>query len=478
MLVAPTGAGKTVIAAAIVQGAVKKGKRCLFLVHRRELAVQASRKLYDAGIDAGMVVPGFPPRPQQSVQIASIQSLTARALRSATMDLPAADLVVIDEAHHATAATYGTILTAYPDAVILGLSATPARSDGRGLGRVFDCIVECPTVAELTAMGFLVPTRIFGPPDPPDLKGIKVARGDYVERELAERMDKPTLIGDIVMHYLRHGERRPAVAFAVNVAHSVHLADSFNAAGISAAHLDGTTPVDERDDILARLASGSLDVVTNCAVLTEGWDCPAASCAILARPTKSLGLYRQMAGRVLRTHPGKTDAIIIDHAGLTFAHGYINDEITWTLRDDHRVQNKSHASRMSQKGVTLAQCPECSGIRFRGQPCPSCGWRPRRGAEIIEVVDADLALIDGNNIKKQNWNDIAKSYFHAQLLYIARQKSYKPKWAYYKYLEKFGHPPRLNVAPEPEPPTPETLAWIKSRQIAYAKMKQKAATAT
>jgi superfamily II DNA or RNA helicase len=326
VLVAPTGSGKTVIASAIVAGAAEKGKRGLFLAHRRELVTQASRKLYEAGIDAGIVLPGFPPRPEQPIQVSSVQSLTARAIRTSAMEMPDADLVVIDECHHVTASTYQVILAAYPDAVILGLSATPARADGRGLGSTFDTIVECPSVAELTAADHLVPARVFAPPAP-DLTGVKVRRGDYVEAQLAERMDKPKLVGDIVTHWLRHAEGRRTVLFATSVAHSTHLRDEFARAGVVAEHLDGKTPIGERDGILARLASGAVDVVTNCAVLTEGWDCPAVGCVVLARPTKSLGLYRQMCGRILRPYPGKVDAIILDHAGSTYAHGFICDDI-------------------------------------------------------------------------------------------------------------------------------------------------------
>ena len=365
ILLAATGAEKPSSPRKSSAALSEKGKHVLFLAHRRELVTQAARKLFDAGIDAGIVLPGFTPRPEQLVQVASIQSLTARAIRTATMDMPPADLIVVDECHHATAATYRAILAAYPGAVVLGLSATPARADGRGLGTAFDCIVECPSVADLTRMQFLVPTRVFAPA-PPDLEGVKVARGDYVEAQLAERMDKPALIGDVVTHWLRHAERRRTVVFATSISHSVHIRDEFARAGIAAEHLDGSTPIDERDDILARLTSGAIDVVTNCAVLTEGWDCPAVGCVVLARPTKSLGLYRQMCGRILRPHPGKADAIILDHAGSTWAHGFIDDDIAWSLRDDRRAENKAHASRGAHKAGALVSCPECERSAFPG----------------------------------------------------------------------------------------------------------------
>jgi superfamily II DNA or RNA helicase len=474
ILVAPTGSGKTVIASAIVAGAAEKSRRALFLAHRRELVQQAADKLGHGGVDAGMVLPGYPSRPEQFVQVASVQSLTARPIRSNLIDLPNADLIVVDEAHHATAATYRAILEAYPDAVILGLSATPARADGRGLGNVFDCIVECPSVAELTRAGFLVPAKVFAPP-PPDLEGVAVRRGDYAEAELAERMDKPTLVGDIVQHWHRHAEGRRTVVFATSVAHAVHIRDEFARAGVVAAHLDGSTPLDERDDILARLAAGTVDVVTNCAVLNEGWDCPAVGCVVLARPTKSLGLYRQMAGRVLRPYSGKQNAIVLDHAGSTFVHGFVDDDIAWSLREDHRAENKAHAARGTYAAPKLVDCPECSAVRQQGKPCAACGWRPRPGAESIEVIDGDLVPVDRKSVKNKVWSPDERRRFHSQLVFIAAERGYQDGWCKHKYFEKFGQWPRGYA--EPIPPDPETRSWVKSRQIAYAKAREKAAAA-
>jgi hypothetical protein len=186
LLVAPTGSGKTVIASAIVHAAVAKGSRVLFLAHRRELVRQAHEKLYSYGIDAGIIQASFEPRLAQPVQVASIQTLWARAYRSRRMEPPPADLVIVDEAHRVRARTYTAIVASYSNAVIIGLTATPCRSDGRGLGNAFDVMVECPPVQALIEQGFLVPTKVYAP-STPDLTGVRVERGDYVESQLAER---------------------------------------------------------------------------------------------------------------------------------------------------------------------------------------------------------------------------------------------------------------------------------------------------
>src|SRR5262249_55981683 len=191
-------------------------------------------------------------------------------------------------------------------------SASASSAPSSALGNLFDVMVETPQIAELIVGGFLVKSRVYAPIDP-DLKGVKVQQGDYVISQLAGRMNTAGLVGDLVEHWHKHGEQRRTIAFAVDVAHSVAIRNQFLGAGVPAEHLDGETPIPEREAILARLASGETKVVSNCMVLTEGWDCPPVGCCILARPTKQMGLFRQMVGRVLRPADGKADAVILDH---------------------------------------------------------------------------------------------------------------------------------------------------------------------
>lgn len=465
LMVAPTGSGKTVLAAAIIRDAVSRAQHVLFVDHRRELTKQACQKIHNVGIDHGVIQAGFPTRPAAPVQVASVQTIHARAIRSRAMDLPPSDLIIVDEAHHARARTYERLIEAYPNAIVVGLTATPCRADGKGLGNVFDALIETATVADLIAAKYLVPTKVFAPVRP-DLSGVRVERGDYAEGALAERMNTAKLVGDIPEQWHRLAERRPTVIFGVNVAHSVHIRDEFRRSGVLAEHIDGQTPLEERDAVLAKLASGQIEIVTNCQVLTEGWDCPEVSCLVLARRTKSLGLFRQMAGRVLRPSAGKTDALIIDHSGAVFQHGFVDDPIDWTLSEDRRAENRAHSARGTYSAPALTTCLECSAVRFEGKPCLVCGWRPVTRPKNVEVADGDLGEVGRDrSVRPAQQSQIA---FLRQLTWIQHERGYKPGWTANQYREKFGNWPRQKFV-EPMRPDPATLAWVRSRAIAYAK---------
>jgi DNA repair protein RadD len=241
MNVAPTGPGKTIIAAEIIQRWVAARKNVLVLAHTREIIKQISEKLFSRRIMHGVIQAGFTSRPLEHVQVASIQTLWRRAMRTHCMELPRADLLVIDECHHCPANTYRSIIESYPGAVLLGLTATPCRGDGRGLGSIFDIIIECPQVATLIEEGYLVKTKVYAPVDP-DLHGVQSQGGDYVETQLAERIDRPNLIGDIVTHWHRYAERRKTVCFAVNVPHSMHIRDEFVNQAFGSGTLTATPP--------------------------------------------------------------------------------------------------------------------------------------------------------------------------------------------------------------------------------------------
>jgi DNA repair protein RadD len=469
LYVAPTGSGKTVAFAAYVgeqPGAV------LVVAHRRELTEQTSNKLYNEGVAHGIIQAGYPSRPAERVQIASIQTLNARVRWTRKIEPPPAKLIIIDEAHHATAATYQWLIEAYPEAIVVGITATACRADNRGLGNIFEVLIEGPSVAQLTDGGHLVPAKIYAPVRP-DLTGVHVKRGDYVESELADRVNTAKLVGDIVEHWHKLGEGRRTVAFAVNVAHSVHIRNEFRRSGVLAEHLDGSTPLEERKRILTDFAAGTIDVVCNCAVLCEGWDRPEASCLILARPTKSLGLYRQMVGRVLRPskETGKTDAIILDHSGAVFVHGFPDDQIQSTLQQDRRAKNVTHRARGRHHTPALTTCPECNAVRLEGTPCGVCGWKPVVKPKPIVFAEGELGAVErSRQVRAAEYTTDQRFSFYRQLIWIGRERGHKPSAAAYRFKERFGYfPPWDWNRAEPLPPNPATRAWVRSRAIAYAR---------
>lgn len=443
ILVLPTGGGKTTVAAEMIKGAVSKSNRVLFLAHRTELIDQASARLDTYEIDHGIIQSGtLRAKPTAQVQVASIQTLVNR-------QLPPADLVIVDESHRARSESYLKILCQYPEAAVIGLTATPIRLDGKGLGDLFSAMVEAATVEELIASGVLIPPRVFVP-SAPDLAGIKTTAGDYNQGQLADVMDKPHLVGDIIEHWLDLAQGRQTVVFAASVEHSLHLRDAFRKEGVSAEHIDGCTNKHERKRILDDLANGRIQVVTNMGVLTEGWDCPSCSCGVLARPTKSLGLYLQEVGRIMRCAPGKTDAILLDHAGCTFEHGVASESREWEL---------TPSKKKKPSAPSIKNCPMCYAVTASmAIRCPECGyvWETLRseGHNEIAQIDGRLEEYDPEKHRKQHWlgkffpkdpkhpTAQEKQRLYDYLANKAKQKDYAKGWIAHKYREVMGVWPR------------------------------------
>ena len=383
LLCLPTGGGKTVIFSAIAQASAAKGLNVLILVHRRELLRQASAKLRDVGLQHGTIAAGLPDT-DHAVRIASVQTLVRRLSR---IDWEPR-LIIIDEAHHAVAGSWDRVLNHWPSAYRLGVSATPCRLDGRGLGNAFDALVLGPSVADLTCSGYLADARIYAPPVIANLGKLHTRAGDYATDEAADAMDRPTVTGDAVAHYQRLAAGQPAIAFCCNTKHAASVARQFQAAGINAATLLGTNKPEERDQLVADLASGRLQVLITVDVVSEGFDCPGASVAILLRPTKSESLYLQQVGRVLRPKPDGGKALILDHVGNVMRHGFPDDHREWSLADGLR------RNRAATGAPTVRTCPSCYAA-FKPQPfCPVCGAdcapKAKRG---MTQVDGELQEI-------------------------------------------------------------------------------------
>lgn len=472
VLVSPTGSGKTRVSIEIIRMAVEKGKRVLFLAPRRELIYQASAVLESAGVQHGVLMAGEPANRYAMVQVASFDTLWARRER---MPMPMADLVIVDEAHLSIANTRRKLIEAYPEARVIGLTATPARGDGRGLGEIYDDLIQAWGIRELTQAGFLVPVRYFVP-SKPDLDGLKLNRdGDYQETELGHRMDRPQLVGDIVHNWHRIAPGRSTVVFCVTRAHSRHVTEEFQRRGVKAEHLDGETDLDERAAILARVASGETTVICNVFVMTYGLDIPRLEVAVMARPTRNPTLYLQTIGRVLRGAPGKAEAIVIDHAGAVDEHGRVDDYFPWSLDPDSKVQDRKKAAEKDRKEPKDITCGEC-GYSFRSsRTCPHCGHEMIPKGKPIPTHQADLQEMDpARENRNTNWAD--KIAFIAGLRTYAHENGYRAGWVAHQYREKYSvwpNDPRVKGA-HPGPITPEVRNWIKHKRIKWAKRRDAA----
>lgn len=423
LLALPTGAGKTVCACEIMRRALLKQRRVLFLVHRVELIDQAVARLAAFGIDAGVILARRDEARHHPIQVASIQTLARR-------DKPDAEILFIDEAHHAAAKSYADILAAYPGRWIIGLSATPCRLDGRPLRPPFDTLVVGATPRELCDSGALIEPIVYSHPDKPDLTGIRIKAGDYDQAGLALACEKATLVGSIVKHWQERGDGLRTLCFAVSIDHSKMIVDDFCRAGVRAEHLDGRASPVARAATLERLKCGDTQLVSNCQLFTEGYDLPDLAVAIIARPTASLSLWRQMVGRIMRPAPGKTHAVVLDHAGNAIAHGLPTDETAWSL--DGKLKKP--------KGLALTTCPNCYAVHKPAPRCPECGWAP-------PVVEADEH--DGPNHISGNLEPVAdRMGWYAARVAEASRKKYRLGWARKQYHDRFGVWPRKTGAIE------------------------------
>ena len=427
LLVGPTGMGKTCIFSAIANSAAARGKQVLILVHRRELLHQASRKLADIGLDHGLIAAGIPAT-DHLVRIASVQTLVRRLSRMNWQP----SLIIIDEAHHASAGSWTTVLDKWPDTFRLGVTATPCRLSGAGLGTAFDQLVLGPSVADLTDWGFLSPARIYAPPVIADLSGLRRRAGDYAADQVSTAMNRPTVTGDAIAHYQRLAGAQRAIAFCCSIDHANHVAASFNAAGIPAATLLGNTP--DRDAVVAAFDAGSVQVLVTVDVVSEGFDIPAASCAILLRPTQSLGLYLQQVGRVLRPAPGKDHALVLDHVGNVHRHGFPDDHRDWSLAEGARRGSAGTAA------PSVRTCPECYAA-FKPAPiCPCCGatCAPIKSRKIQQLA-GELTELRREVIRQRIEERTASKRKQQaartlpQLLALAKERGYSPGWAYRIY---------------------------------------------
>ncbi|MGE3777272.1 MAG: DEAD/DEAH box helicase [Pirellulaceae bacterium] len=456
LLTVPTGGGKTRIAAEIVKLAAEKGHVTLFVVDRIELATQAADTFRASGLTVS-IMQGENTRiePGHDVVVGSIQTLARRRL-------PEARLVIIDEAH-ILHRKHIELMARWDAVPVIGLTATPFTC---GLGRYFTRLVVPTSIRELTNDGHLVPIVAYGPSSP-DLDGIETRGGDYAVGQLSTRMQQKAICGDLVGTWRRLGEGRQTIAFCVDIAHAKHVAAMFTEAGIPAAHVDGYMDSEERRDAIARFKAGEIRVLASVAVLSIGFDAPVASCAILARPTKSLTLHLQQVGRVLRPHPesGKVDALILDHSGNIERHGLPADIAIGELDRGTKTWGQKLA-----REPTPRPCPKCAFMKPpKTHKCPMCGFAPER-QNGVEQVGGELVALTAESLTRSNRR------LYQEFLGAAIHFDKRPGWAFHLYLAKTGDKPAWgwrNLAPVP--PSDETLRYARSQMIRFAKGRGRAA---
>jgi DNA repair protein RadD len=472
LVVMPTGGGKTLTLSDMVGDSYRKGKRILWLVDREELADQASETFRVAGVPHSYVMAGEEPDRFGRAWVGMIQSYLARKRQEKWLP-ERVDLIVVDEAHRTESASYKAMLADFPDAYQVGLTATPLRGDGRGLGHTYNGLVQPVTTLGLIQQGYLVPPRYFIPSDL-DYSAVAAKKGEYNNKDLEVlAQSNPQLVGDVVENFARTCPDRRAVVFPMTIAQSLGLRDAFNSAGIPAVHIDGDLKKAERRERMNAFRSGEYQVLTSVNIAIEGLDVPDVSAVIIARPTKSLRIYIQAVGRGLRAFPGQTDCIVLDHAGVVSRFGPAEDYQDWTL--DTKTGRKASKSSCQSRDPKEITCEECGEVFFSERVCPACSHEHEfeRAPRHLTVVEGELEELTIGGRKVFAYTEEDQRRWWGELQGYVRNKSKNPGMAFHLFTEKFGFKPgSWSVSVPAAQPSTEVLAWCKHRQIAFAKKKE------
>ncbi len=406
-IVAPCGSGKTVIMAEMAKQAAKKGNRTLFLVHRKELKEQTLNTLEWWGADLDYI------------EVGMVQTIVRRLEKTTKPNL-----IITDENHHSLASSYRKIYNYFPQTRLVGFTATPVRLNGGGLGDVNDILIEGPSVKELIEWGNLAPFKYYAP-EIVDTSKLKIRRGEYVQSDIDELFNSNAIWGDVVKHYKKLSYGKQAICYCSSIAQSKRMANEFNAAGIKAKHIDGDTPKAERDAAIEYFRQGEIMVLCNVDLISEGFDVPDCTTAILLRPTRSLGLFIQQSMRPMRYKPGKT-AIIIDHVGNVARFGTPDLEREWSL------EPKKEANTTVLEENPVKQCPECFyTVKRNTTICPECSYEFRQEEKEVEHVDSELVEV-GSFSFTTNYKKPEDCKNMKELYQLAKSRGYKPGWAYYQ----------------------------------------------
>jgi superfamily II DNA or RNA helicase len=479
LLVSPTGSGKGAVIAFVVAGASLKGNRTLVVAHRREIIDQLSAKLSRYGVDHGVIMANHQlHRPHAPVQVASIQTLVRRMEK---VDYGEFNFIVVDEAHHIKAATYLKVLDFYKAAKVLGATATPVRADGKGLGDVFDDLVQTVSIAQLVAGKWLAPVDGFSYAAP-DFTKFKAKGNDYSEQQRDDMMRDVVLSGSIIKDYLRDAKDQRTIAFAVNVKHSLAIVEQARGAGIPAEHVDDSTPAHVRKAMLGpggRLERGETMFVSNVGIATEGTDIPAIECVVLGNPCDSLGLIMQMIGRGLRPwcfdcrdapnenchlhHRVKAKCRVHDHAGVfigrhatTVMDCLFDPAFRWTLDEDAPTVT----GRTGQRFMRRCAVCKCMTADMACAACPACGVPFQSGGEVRIHEDEQAQRITLDELRSRRPRGIReltdeqlrkvhratreeKVGEYLRLVQVQKEKQFKPGFVDKCFRDVFGHWPKF-----------------------------------
>lgn len=416
VIVAPTGAGKTVVSLALIQLAVEKGTRVGFITSGRQLILQMARTMERAGVRFSVLMAQCEYRHDKTAQVQLVSKDTLQARPHKLGEAPT--IWIVDEADVCLSEKWQEILS--PAEVVLGFTATPCRANGKGMGPFYQELVEVATYSELLTKEKLCPVKCFAPSQP-NLKGVKTTGYDYNQQQLSTVMNADALVGDVYKWWweITKGER-PTFVFTVDVEHAVHVSEVFNGHGVKAEWVSGETGQEERDRIFAGLESGDIRVVASCGVLTRGVDVPCVSCGVLAKPSKSLRQYLQMVGRVLRTHPSKSDAILIDHAGAVVRHGWPTQDRDWDLNPRERIEERE---KSKDKGENMRTCPNCGVIWewHASKDCPNCGYKKTRKGVATLMEDGTYQELNEKKLAKAK--EVSDERVWKQCIGIAANKN-------------------------------------------------------
>ena len=407
------GGGKSCIVAEIARRTTWNGKRVLFLVHRKELVDQIFRTFVRWGVLMDLC------------EIGMVQTFTRRLKK-----LKKPSLIITDENHHSLATSYKRIYEYFPDVPRVGVTATPVRLNGDGLGDVNDKLIIGVSTKWLIENKNLAPYDYYAP-SIADLTGLHTKMGEYVTADIEKAMIKNTVFGDVIKYYKQLAYGKKAVCYCASVKHSTATAKAFCDAGINAVHIDGSTAKSERDRIISDFRKGKITILCNVDLISEGFDVPDCECTILLRPTHSLTLYIQQSMRCMRYKPDKR-AIIIDHVGNYARHGMPDDDREWSLEKKPKQSRKKAEENQAER---VKQCPECF-YTFALPPvgeqviCPHCKYIfPINERKVETDETAKLIKVEGFKLDLRTPDDC---HSYQDLLEYAKKHNYKTGWAYYQ----------------------------------------------